>query len=245
MATVRDSSITKSLASHPMFLALAEAVRWWLYFDGPQTLLCQGKVGPMLTRTDVRRIALNYNFARNLSEKDKYIDAVAEEINRFSGKRWPTLDARAAETEKAIRKIRSVGGTKFRVVSGTTKLTWFVNPTDWTPFDRLAASAVGVREIDLLARMRGYYRALDERGFLGTALRIRAYLDPEGLGKVGGERVLDKLLMMAPSDDKSAQGFRLMARAFAESLPSQMKENLIRAGEAIISDPGCHFKFGS
>ena len=76
-------------------------------------------------------------------------------------------------------------------------------------------------------------------------MRIRAYLDPEGLGKVGGERVLDKLLMMAPSDDKSAQGFRLMARAFAETLPSQMKANLIRASEAIISDPGCHFKFGS
>jgi hypothetical protein len=240
-ASISRTSVAEPLASHPLFLALAEGLRWWLNFDGPQRHLCLTQAGK-LTRADVRRIALNYNFARNLPSEDQRIDDVAYEINRFSGKTWSTLDARAIEIEKTILKIKAIGATNVHIVSGATKLTWFVSPTNWTPFDRLAAAAVGARNVNLLARMRAYYRTLDERGYLRAASAICRHLDAEDLGAVGGERVLDKLLMMNSPDDKAAQGFRYMARAFPAALSSSMRTSLIRVGEAIVSDPACRFE---
>ena len=157
---------------------MVEAVRWWLAFDGPRSKMVIGN-GNKLTRDDVRAIALTYNFRRNLPSNDSGVDVVSEHVNAFSGQEFSSFSERASKLVASIQSLKEQLASparkrNFRIVSGMTKLTWFVVPDNWTPFDRLAAKAVRARKADTLDRMVEFYRLLDESGFAESAKAITA-----------------------------------------------------------------------
>jgi hypothetical protein len=226
------------------FLAICEALRWWLSFDGPQTGLVQNRPVPGLTKKDVRNIAFTYNFSRNLSAHDDDIQYVAHRINAFFGRTWDDLDSRAAEIEAAIADIREHGGRDLNLVSGTTKLSWFVSPTNWTPFDRLAAQSVKAKHQNTVKRMRQFYAKLDDIAFLPCAKNIEDHLSSTLFSGLGGCRVLDKYLMLN-GEEIWASGAKELTTAFVNSLPDTMKIDLLRVGEAILSDPSSQLDLGA
>lgn len=231
--------VPEDLKNEPVFLALCEALRWWFYFDGPQIALCNDKEG-RLSVDDVRRIAVAYNFGRNLSSEDEDVQALADIVNGLSGQSWPTLSERAKKLKPLIKEIqKKAGRRKIRMVSGTTKLSWFVAPENWTPFDRLAARAAGATKIDTMDRMLEFYKKLDGMGYLAASQAITRHLETAGLDEVRGEKVLDKRLMLSVQTDKSAESFRDVARGFGEALPKGLREQVFEVGRAIIADPAC------
>lgn len=238
MIISKSLTVSPELMKAPLFLALCEGLRWWLCFDGPQTALCRGSGGRVRV-ADVRRIAYQYNFSRLLSQDDQSVQKIAEKVNEFAERPWVTMDSRAEDIEKAVIELMESGATNRRLVSGMTKLTWFIAPKHWTPFDRLAAEAAHAKEIDALARMRSFYRRLEAARFLETSRAIQAHLNTGGLGEMGGERVLDKLLMMK-ARGPSADNLKTLATGFAQCLPPTLETAVIRTGENIVGDPTCH-----
>lgn len=235
--------IIADMVRAPLYTALCDGLRWWLAFDGPRSQIIANRPHLGLTVDDIRSIALNYNFVRNLSAKTEEVQAVADEINRFAGKTWDSLDARAAEVEKSIRRIRKTGGRSLNLVSGTTKLSWFIASENWTPFDRLAAKAVRANRIDTIQRMRQFYEKLDAMDFIEKARVIDSHMSRAKLGNLSGCRILDKLLMISGEDDwrRSTQS---MAEGFLRSLPEGLLADFNAVAIAILNDPRCHFDLG-
>lgn len=233
-----------ALTKEDLFLALCEAYRWWLTFDGPQTRIVLKKPEPGLLISDVKNIALTYNFIRNLSGKNRDHTYVADRINEFRGQTWTSFDARAADIESAVNAIYANTSGKHRLVSGTTKLSWFVAPDNWTPFDRLAAQAVKAKSQDTVKRMRQFYSILDDMNFLDRAKAINGHLSNTMFAELGGCRVLDKYLMLK-GDDTWALDVKNFAKAFANSLPDTMKTEIFSVGKQILNDQDCQLDIGA
>jgi hypothetical protein len=223
----------------PIFTAICDSLSWWFAFDGPQLKLTEREEGRRLEIRDVRRIALKYNFARNVSPDDAFARLVADEVNRFSGWSGGGLDDRAEKIEETIWRIRSDGGRSQNLVSGTTKLAWFVAPQNWTPFDRLAAQAVGANHPNAVERMRQFYRTLDSKSFLERAAAIDAHLERTCLSEMGGCRILDKYLMIN-GDPAWHRNVTEFSRGFYLSLPQQIRQDVLQVSLALIDDERCH-----
>jgi hypothetical protein len=226
---------------HEMYLGAAfyEGLRWWLTFDGPQTTLIKRNNGRM-TGADVKRIAREYGFARNMSGDGKKLEEVAKRINRFSNGEWASLMDRLDAIEDAIVAIKEIENVRFRLVSGTTKLCWFVAPKNWTPFDSFAAAGVGIGVGgDQLGRMKRYYQTIHDRGFLECARSVENHLSGTFAEDVGGERILDKFLMML-GDESWGNATREFSETYVETFPSDLREAARDLASAIAADACCH-----
>ena len=234
--------IPAGLAEEEMFVALCEGLRWWFAFDGPQTALIARQDGRM-TGDDVRRIAIQYNFMRNLPSNPALLTQIGAKMHSLANTEASTLDERAGEVETIVEELFKLCGTRFRLASGTTKLLWFMSPPRWTPYDRLAAKAVCAR-FSGVRRMRDYYRRLDQIGFLQASSEIDQLLSGTVFDRVGGNRILDKLLMMG-GEPEWTLNVRPIAIAFAEALPVTLQSTLVDTAERMIANPSCQLDFGA
>lgn len=228
------NTLTSDLQDEPGFAAICESVRWWFNFDGPQLRKIERQREGMMM-DDARRIALTYNFARNLPTEYARARQVVDEVNAYRGKVYATLGERADRIEATVLQLQREGATTKRLVSGVTKLTWFVSPKDWTPFDRLAATAIGAKNADTLARMRNYYRKLDEIGFLGFARRIDRLSSGTPFAAIGGTRILDKFLMFR-GDMAWTDNVRPIAVSLTDAMPPDWRDELIRFAGTVIHE---------
>lgn len=224
--------------------AVVEAVRWWLAFDGPRSKMVSRNANK-LTRDDVRAIALTYNFARNLPSYDSGVDVVCEHVNIFSGRGFRSFSERASELAVSIQSIQEQLASperkkNFRIVSGMTKLTWFVAPDNWTPFDRLAAKAVRARSADTLDRMVEFYRKLDESGFAESSEIITNCGQGTPFQGMSGERILDKYLMGYGEPEWTASMLQENS-AFEESLPPTWRSDLIAFKDSVLQSSATKF----
>lgn len=232
--------IPLNLKNNDLFVALCEALRWWLAFDAAQLRIISNRKNK-LCADDVRQIAKQYNFIRNIRNADTNCTYIAKQFNKinFNG---DTLNNRVQKILDLIKIISSMNGN-IRIVSGVTKIAWFASPKGWTPFDRLASAAVGVQDSDAQVRMTHYYQALEQSNFLAAANQIDRVMDAK-LGSLPGTKVLDKLLMMR-GDKKWASQLRPMSLAFGDALPCVLKSQLFDVGNAIVNDPACQFRLGA
>ncbi|OVE88121.1 hypothetical protein B7W89_19630 [Agrobacterium tumefaciens] len=218
--------IPEHLAEKNLFIAICERLRWWLWFDGPRQRVIKAHGG--LMPDDVREIALYYRFARNLH--DDSICELIESLSLAAQQDFATLEARAEQLAGVIDSHHRLHATRFRLMSGTTKLFWFVRPDGWTPCDRLARAALrtgGQRPID---QMMHFYRRLDAIGFPQLAAVLDRSIADHGLPPLSGARVLD-VLMMILGDAPALAKRREIAVAFANCLPNSMQSSLISLGE--------------
>ena len=226
--------------------SIFEGVRWWFAFDGLQTTAI-AKNDSKITADQVRTIASQYNFRRNIPSEIDRVQLVADAVNTFSGQTYSTFDQRAAMIEASIDSLHtklvetSPKGKAFRIVSGMTKLTWFVTPQNWTPFDRLAASAVGVKKTDVVKRMRAYYQKLDSIGFSDVAARIAEHAKGTPFEQVSGERILDKFLMFK-GEKIWTEAALPIANGFPDALPHQWRQELYDFTDKVLNDAACRLE---
>jgi len=227
-----------------MRAAVYEAVKWWFAFDGILTHQIKQQSG-QITMHQTRAVANLYNFGRNMPTEDARVQHVVEAVNGFSGKVYPTFDSRAADIEQAITTLHSEltrsspDNKAFRIISGMTKLTWFVAPENWTPFDRLACAAVSIRTVDSVKRMRNFYRKLDAIGYAEKSAQIKAIAQNTPFPAISGERILDKFLMFNGEDEWTAATVP-SALAFPMALPAEWRNALMTFSDSIVADKNCH-----
>jgi hypothetical protein len=223
-----------------------EGVRWWFMFDGLQASAI-ARNNDNITVDQVGVIASQYNFRRNIPSEPERVQYVVDTANAFAGKTFNSFDERATMMEASINDLHaqhmetSAKGKAFRIVSGMTKLTWFVAPQNWTPFDRLAAAAIGVKNADVVKRMRAYYRKLDEIGFADVASRIAEHAKGTPFEQVSGERILDKFLMFN-GEDKWTRAALPMANGFPDALPPQWRQELYDFTDKVLNDAACRLE---
>ena len=226
-----------------------EGVRWWFAFDSLQSSAIKKNNGNA-TVEQIGSIASLYNFRRNLPSEPERVLQVANAVNAYSGKTFKTFDDRAAALEHSINDLRtelaktSPKGKAVRLVSGMTKLTWFVASENWTPFDRLAATALNVKNADAVKRMRAYYRKLDEIGFADKAAAIFEISRGTPFDQVSGERILDKFLMFHGEVEWTQTALPL-ANAFPDALPLPWRKELLAFADEIASHPACSLDLGT
>jgi hypothetical protein len=227
-----------------MRAAVYETVKWWFAFDGILTYQIEQQSG-RITMQQVRAVANTYNFGRNLPPEDARVQHVVNSVNLFSGKVYTSFDSRAAEIEKTITALHSElkgsspNNKAFRIVSGMTKLTWFVAPENWTPFDRLACAALNIRTVDSIKRMRKFYKKLDAIGYAEKSAQIRAIAQNTPFSAISGERILDKFLMFNGEDEWTAATVP-SALAFPMALPAEWRNALKTFSDSILADDSCH-----
>ncbi len=220
--------IPERLAEKNLFVALCERLRWWLWFDAPRQRLIEEHGG--LTPDDVHQIAGTYRFARNLHNKS--IEELIESLSLAAQDDFTTLEARAEQLAGIIDRLHTQHATRFRLMSGTTKLFWFVRPEGWTPCDKLARAGLGTGGQAPIDQMKRFYRRLDEVDFLEHAAALDRSIAEHGLPPLSGTRVLDVLLMTLGDPPAWAQR-REMSMAFAKSLPNSLQSSLILLAEQL------------
>lgn len=227
-----------------MRVAVIDHFRTWLRFDGPERariIKNDGKLNGVM----VRRISREYNVNRGIRrhhanrDQDPSANAIAEIVNQAT-QNWPEgLEERAARCAAYANQAFDGNYTHYRLASGISKLIWFVQPTSWTPFDRFTANALGVAgNSNAVTRMTAYYEKLDERGFKATARAINKCLKGNGYGRLSGERVIDKFLMLNGADEDWWRDLTEQCDRFRECLPQQIAESFAPMVENISEHYG-------
>lgn len=197
-----------------LYFAVIEHYRSWLMFDGVE-LTRINQAGGILDAASVRRIAREYLVIRGIKripqgqQIDIHANGVALHLNSLHPVANLTLAQRcqlcinaaiwANDNDPATSRPHTNGVQ----LSAMSKLSWFLDNTNWTLYDRFASSALGLAQtgINNTARMTQFYGILQRRDFLGCSNQIQAYLTPPFAQELRGERIIDKFLMIsgAPS----------------------------------------------
>ncbi|MET4085626.1 hypothetical protein [Bradyrhizobium sp. S3.5.5] len=228
-----------------LFWAVVDHVRTWLGEDGPFRHAIERQNG-RLDGVTLRRIAIVYNVNRGIRKGEAGVDihanALAEMINEVRD--WPSdLRARAERCLDVARTAQSRGHTKELQASALTKLSWFVEPAQWTVYDRFVARAMGVKaQATTEEKVTRFYAALEERGFPGLAKKIQDQLDDRPTMPLFGARVLDKLMMLSGarmSQVSWADSFVLTATSFLEVLPDEWRQPLEQLAARVEESIDC------
>lgn len=243
-------------------LAAVDAVRWWLTVDGPHLAIVDsrrsknGLAGQLLDAKTVERLSKLYGVRRNMVATGPADELMAETFGTLRRSAGSTLHAQAQELTKAYGTIK--GGlanlrprtkdgqpyTPMNLDSGLSKLSWFVQPERWTPFDNLASTGLGIRSATArMTRMERFYTRLDELKFLDVAVAIDALIERYELNcrvteqnRVHGERVLDRFLMFNGMKDGQQQSECDVAQGFLDCAPEPLGNRLQNFFDAIQRD---------
>ncbi len=193
-------------------LAVVDAYKWWLNSDfrllqltgildhrGERTSSSVGK----FDTTVMRQIARSYTVSRNIPSRDKdaQADNLVEILNESARELVlkPFKD-RASALACLIRSnpvtVIVKGKTQQRqLASAYSKLTWFLQPDDWTIFDRYVGLAVcggGAGGID---QMESFYAKLST-GWEETKSALAFASAVNGFHPLLGNRIIDKWLFL-------------------------------------------------
>ena len=261
-------------------LAVLDAYRWWIASDFGFLQLTgvldqDGNDGLEIGRFDkdaMRRIARAYTVSRNIPSHQG--DAQASTLAALlSGTELaPALRLPFAERAVALSDFVHANPGKVaakdngqpadtKIASAITKLTWFLQPDDWTIFDKYVGVAVLRREGTGPVQMAAYYsRLADDWGKISAGLCdacavhgfntrlgyriVDKYLFLHGIGMyVSGSRkngeprdVLDKKSQLADRvASASVAPIRESLRSFAKALPADLSAKLTQLGQDAAS----------
>ena len=162
-----------------------------------------------LTARVLRRIAKRYRINRGIRRlKETEGDPVGKKLAEILTEAAPQLKKRPIRNRWVLtRKVAEDSRTAMNrffpndnvrpIVSGVTKLTWFLAPHGWTMFDRLARQAVGVGKMTAEKQAAAFYDQLSARQFCKHVGTVQDVLNSHGFGNLFAERVIDKYLMLA------------------------------------------------
>lgn len=254
-----------------LYWAVIDQYRQSLSLDGIGLRLVEQNGGLDVRR--LRRIAKTYNVVRGINgatqeEKKRGSDPHAEwfvcELNKLACD-WPATllgraDRCAVLAEKACGSDQ--GGkngqshTNGYQASAVTKLMWFLKPDDWTMFDDLAATGLGIpkpafetietngkthRISNSITRMKAFYKELDRRNFVEHARSINCTIKTTtDLLGLRGERIIDKFLMLLGSKsiaENSNWKEDVIGdnREFLDLVPPNLKDDLHSIATAIVN----------
>lgn len=208
--------------------ATFEHFRTSLGLDGNERVRLQHEP---LDANAVRRIAKEYMFIQWIPrdpdhDADVNADGVAQIVNQALPNWPPGLDARRQFCADLATEAHNAGCTVNRQMSGMTKLLWFVRPNGWTIYDSFAAAGAGVGGGNTITRASNFYQNLDARGFDGFVAEISATLAQHQFDTLFGERIVDKLLMLAGGAGQGGAPLIQGMETFPEFIPEAFRDPL-------------------
>lgn len=258
-------------------LAVLDAYKWWIASDFGFLQLTgvldkNGNDGADLGQFDkevMRRIARAYTVSRNIPSHENDAQAEALAVSLSGSELAPMLRLSFVDRARALtgfirsnpvtlsQKGKGEEPTKKNIASAITKLTWFLQPEDWTIFDKYVGVAILRREGTGLKQMEAYYAHLADGWDLISSQLCKACAD-NGFNRRLGYRIVDKFLflhgiaMYVPGQKKDGQPrtvlnknsrlaeriesgsltpIRQSLRSFGGALPIDLHEKLKRLGE--------------
>ena len=192
-------------------IALTEHYLCWLAGDGEDyhQIHDKDRDGGRLAPSVLRRIAKRYNVNRGIirpkgTKGDPSAKKLAEILTDATTElrdleirdRWRETRSVAEDCRQAMEDCFS--GTEVKqIVSGVTKLTWFLAPRGWAMFDSFAGKAVGVGQRNKAEeRAEEFYDQLSSRGFCDHVNKVQEVLNHHHFEYLFAERVIDKFLML-------------------------------------------------
>lgn len=195
-------------------LAVVDAYRWWINYDFGFLIetkmigLDGNRTGRKVGKYDLetmRRIARAYSVSRNIPSHESEVEGekIVKHLNggelrdisksKFT-KRAAQLVTFAKNNQAMLKLAPGQGEPKKRTVaSALSKLTWFLNPEDWTIFDKYVSAAVLRRGGTGVPQMAKYYNELSEK-WTDTLRAIELEVENAGFDPWLGSRIVDKYL---------------------------------------------------
>jgi hypothetical protein len=178
----------------PAYWAVIEHHRVWWAADGPihRKIEQDGKL-----LVDVASlIARDYRVARTITSVDdgkgNKTSSLPELVAAINAANWPISLAERAATCISIAENHAKATKGATPTSAVTKLMWFLRPSGWTMFDKFARIGLIGSNNDA----RAFYTALDGANFVKRSQDLKALCSKHGFGKLWGERIIDKFLML-------------------------------------------------
>ncbi len=203
----------------------ALAYQWWLTCDAYFT---NADLSSDLDERWLREIGKPYLVNRTIpnGREDTFIRMV-----KSSGQSAEMdLEQRAARLSLALS--RNFDRQKVPA-SAASKVSWFAWPQGWTMYDSYAAKAlIGKPTATGLARMEMFYAALAMRGWKDLLGGTRLALRPFAFDPRLAERTIDKFLFLHGMDEAALEPALAMIDGFVHALPAELRDDVIRAGEA-------------
>ena len=235
---MRNSDLSHSAwGDAELYWATLGYLRAWWATDGARLDVVRS-TGSM-TVPVLRSIALEYNVTRLIlgAEKSEVVredgDGLGDDpsaarlcaILNAARASWPgTLPERAKACLHIVDEAKRQGVAKKDLASATTKFMWFLQPSDWTVFDRFAKDGLGFKApAKARDQMLAFYATLEARGFVTLAREMQQQIDGSAFRGLPATRILDTLLMArgGRGDDDASIA---MLRGFLAVLPETIRE---------------------
>lgn len=212
-----------------VYWATIEHYRWWLTADGVRFKAVNGQ---KMTGDALRSIAVDYRVSRGIRSGKE--GGLANLVNKYCEK-WPeALMDKADACAKLAKEAGTKNITRGHLASAATKLMWFMQPRGWTMYDRFAADGLEVpKNADSIARMKTFYEALEEKGFLKEEDIADSIIKDTAFGDLRGSRVIDKFLMLRGFDVGRCVSTVRDCGYFLEVLPPAIRQDLENLASAM------------
>lgn len=189
--------------ARPVYWSTVAYVRAWWGSDGARVrqIKKNGGISPRMLRS----LGHEYNVNRSIIRKDKKrgaIDQNAEDVVLILNKArsiWPANITDRADCcvglAKAIKKYTR--NESVELASAATKFMWFLEPGQWTVYDRFAAAGVRVPSSisSSIERMQEFYKILAREKFVELVSEMQPIVERSALRDLPATRIIDTLLM--------------------------------------------------
>tara|TARA_R110000787_G_scaffold49111_5_gene117921 strand:- start:33014 stop:33775 length:762 start_codon:yes stop_codon:yes gene_type:complete len=189
-------TLTEQTSRAAIKIAVVEHLRQWWGNDSLWLCSIGGaatKPPTFVNSAPLRQMAQAYNVGRGI-RKNK--ESMVAELLESKLQGWPDgLIERAKIVKQTAQEACSKDYTRGVLLSGFTKMFWFLKPAGWTMYDRFTQKALcaKVRNID---HYDSYYLRLQELDFDGTMEACRKVINGSPYDYLWPERILDKYLML-------------------------------------------------
>lgn len=220
-----------------LYWATLGYLRWWWATDGARLDVVRSVGG--MTVSMLRSIALEYNVSRLIlgAKKSEVVPEQDEELNddpsatrlcailNAARADWPAnMPERARACLDIVDEAKRQGVAKKDLASATTKLMWFLEPSDWTVFDRFAKDGLDFKTpVKRRDQMLAFYETLEARGFVALAREMQQQIDETPFRGLPAARILDTLLMARGGRGNDCASIA-MHRGFLAVLPETTRD---------------------
>lgn len=234
-------------ADNQVYWATLAYARWWLAVDGP--LLAALGEARDFTPSHLRRVAVRYNVARGMvKDENKSTDAAVQglcDLIAAARTTWPNpVEERAKrclEIARNAQRLKFTGETL--QVSAVSKFMWFVEPRNWTMFDRFVVRGMKVpANLTAPERFTEFYRRISAGGFATAVAQMQPIIGHSKLPTLPAERIVDSLLMARGKDNKRDRPTLNIevaeSRAYLGLLPPTFRDDLHRLATQLQDEIG-------
>jgi hypothetical protein len=219
----------------PVYWATLNYIRWWWATDGLRLGAIRRSRG--FTPKVLRSMAVEYNVNRGIVSAKAEIDDAANGLCKLvnaSSRKWPiSLTDRADFCVNLLNRAINQQWVHGHQISLITKLMWFLRPIGWTPFDRFAASGLGIKpSAEPCRRMTQFYAALEGLSFQPLMKEMQAVVNGTQLNGLPATRIVDRLLMVRGGLASEAE-LIAASKEFLSLLPSHTRKTVEGVGSKL------------